>query len=104
MPWPLHFQVPAAAFAMASSSAGGFISAILSPPILSPPALGSAIFGSAAFGAIFGSAALGSAFVGAATRPVIPISAMATRENVFIWLLLFKTGALYSNARWRHWL
>src|ERR1043165_5542721 len=71
MPWPLQRHVPLPAFAISASSGGGFVSGI--------PAAGAA-----AFAAAFGSAAFGSALGCAATRPVIPTNAIATRETVLM--------------------
>src|SRR6185503_17134389 len=108
MPWPLHRHVPVIALAMSVTSLGGFESscaaALVSAAFAS--ALGS-VFAAAlvsaglgAAGAAFGSAAFGS-FGCAATRPVIPTIAMATRENVFMSMLLLKP-AHYTQGRVRH--
>src|ERR1041384_5034332 len=64
MPWPLQCQVPAIALARVASSAGGPVSC--PPPALASPGLGASVLGCAT------------------PRPVIPTSAMATRENVLI--------------------
>src|SRR5438477_12098800 len=97
MPWPLQCQVPPAAFAMSAISVGGFISGI------APASALGGVLASGALGAILGSAALVSALGCAAASPVMPTITIATRENVFIVMLLGgKTRALYSNARSRH--